>query len=198
MFSSPFEVGRESQQLSSGAREATSPSDFPDLTGDLPIMLTIWRLCRALALVHPCARFLGIKTVERETRRSVPGSQKKSIAGPVRDLTPDAFWPPLLAVAHRPSVGARARAPAPAGSCRGSPSGSESAGIGDSGHRQLSGSAASRGRRFFHRSGRASSPADRALNQRRPARARQRKGAGRCWPQWEPGERNVERRHLGR
>ena len=77
------------------------------------------------------------------------------------------------AAARNASTAATARVPAPVGSSLKCPLSSECAGIGDSGHRRLSGSAASRARRSLHRSGRASSPADRALNQWRPARGRQ-------------------------
>jgi hypothetical protein len=73
--------------------------------------------------------------------------------GPTSDFTRGVFGLRLLAAPRTPSAAAAARAPAPAGSFRGSPSRFESAARAESGRYRLSAVTASRVRRFRGRIG---------------------------------------------
>jgi hypothetical protein len=84
------------------------------------------------------------------------------------------------AAARNASAAGTARVPAPAGFWRRSPSRSECAGIGDSDRHLWCWSVAARAQRSLRRLGRASSPADRTLNQWWPARGRQRRDVAWC------------------
>ena len=102
--------------------------------------LVIWRFIAGIGI--------GVEFVTIDTRSPPPAQRTGGNGGPT---VASVAFSRRHAAARNASTAATARVPAPVGSSLKCPLSSECAGIGDSGHRRLSGSAASRARRSLHR-----------------------------------------------